>query len=149
MKPVRRRKYSGEELMKIAEANPHLVIKYRKQYRPNSSYVIRVQNKGGSKFLVLYSDESGETKYGQWEFDYGHEKSNEVIDYYEEELISKLDEKVNKLLDEIKDEEKTPETVVKYFRKGLAITGNEQKIKDAGFSDEIIEQASCIIIKNR
>jgi len=150
MKLVRKRKYTGKELMELAESNPKLVIKYKDaDPRGKENFVKRVQHKGDNRFLVLYSDESGDLINGQWEYDYYNEKNNMVIDYYEEDLESKLEEKIKILIQSISSEEKTAETVVGYFYKGLAITGNKEKLIEAGFSDETIEEASRIIIENR
>jgi len=151
LKLVRKRKYSGKELTELAKRNPDKVIKYKKQHQLNSeTFIIRVQYKGDDKFLVLHSDDSGGIENSNWEFDYGYKKSNEIVDYYKEDLTSRFEEKRQDLLDYLKNTNiKTSEIIVNAFYRGLAITGNEKDIIDAGFSNEAIEEASCMIIKNR
>ncbi len=151
MKLVRKRKYTGKELMELVEANPNKVIKYKKKYKNDGEvFVMRAQYKGNGEFLVLHNDDSGGIVRMQWENDYGFEKNNIIVDYRDEVLISRFDEKKKDLIESLKNSNiKTAEIIVNTFYRGLAITGNKEAIMEAGFSKEEIERAGNIIIENR
>ena len=96
MKLVRKRKYTGKELTELAKNNPDKVIKYQKQYQGGGEiFVIRAQYKGDGEFLILHRDDSGGIVGENWEMDYGYSKSFELIDYREEVLVSRFEEKRN------------------------------------------------------
>jgi len=150
MKLVRKRKYSGKELTELVRDNPEKVIKYKKEYLGDKAFVIRAQYKGDGKFLILHNDDSGGFRSEGWEVDYGYSKSFELIDYREEVLVSRFEEKRQDLLDSLKESNiKTAEIIVTAFYRGLAITHNKEAIMEAGFSSEEIERAGEIIIENR